>query len=252
MAAATVHDVSGGRMILGVGAGSPESGQVPAPLPPVRLTEAFVHVVRQVLDGRPVEGDEVFGSNGFRLGLRIPQPPPPIWLAALGDRMTALGGRVADGVLLNWCTPERVLAARRTLAEAADRAGRDPAAITVAVYVRACLGAEEDVAVGALRGMTGLYASIPHYLAQLEALGLGGEGRAAAAAHAAGRPQDVPASLVRTLTVIGGRAEAMARFEAFREAGADLILCYPVAALEPFSSILGTVLAAAPTPAVER
>ena len=33
------------------------------------------------------------------------------------------------------------------------------------------------------------------------------------------------------------------------EAGADLVLCYPVAALEPFSSILGTVLTAAPSPA---
>jgi len=36
------------------------------------------------------------------------------------------------------------------------------------------------------------------------------------------------------------------------DAGAHLVLCYPVPALEPFSSILGTVLAAAPSPLVER
>jgi 2-methylisocitrate lyase-like PEP mutase family enzyme len=62
----------------------------------------------------------------------------------------------------------------------------------------------------------------------------------------------VPESLVRALAVTGGRTQALQRFEAYREAGADLVLCYPVAALEPFSSILGTVLAAAPQTAVER
>lgn len=48
------------------------------------------------------------------------------------------------------------------------------------------------------------------------------------------------------------RGEAMARFEEYFSAGADLVLCYPVSALEPFSSVLRTVLAAAPSPAVER
>ena len=57
---------------------------------------------------------------------------------------------------------------------------------------------------------------------------------------------------MRALTVSGGRTQALARFDAFREAGADLVLCYPVAALEPLSSVLGTLLAAAPDPAVER
>ena len=37
-----------------------------------------------------------------------------------------------------------------------------------------------------------------------------------------------------------------------RAAGADLVLCYPVAALDPFSTVLGTAIACAPDPAVER
>jgi 2-methylisocitrate lyase-like PEP mutase family enzyme len=51
--------------------------------------------------------------------------------------------------------------------------------------------------------------------------------------------------------VIGGRKEALDRFAAYREAGADLVLCYPVPALERASSIMGTMLAAAPDPAIE-
>jgi alkanesulfonate monooxygenase SsuD/methylene tetrahydromethanopterin reductase-like flavin-dependent oxidoreductase (luciferase family) len=100
--------------------------------------------------------------------------------------------------------------------------------------------------------MTGQYAAIPQYQRQLRRMGLGEEGSLAAKAHRAGRPEEVPEGLVRNLIVVGGRSEALARFEAYHDAGADLVLCYPVAALDPFSSILGTVLASAPSPALER
>ncbi|HYT29333.1 MAG TPA: LLM class flavin-dependent oxidoreductase [Actinomycetota bacterium] len=249
MAAATLAELSGGRFVLGVGAGSPGTG-LPLPGSPLALTEEYVRVVRDLLAGRTVRS-VMFSVDGFRLGLTV--EPPPIWLAALGDRMVALAGRTADGVLLNWCPPERVASAKRVLQEATERAGRDPGDVTVAVYVRACLGAEDGPALEALRPMAGQYASIPHYLAQLRAVGLGSEGEAAARSFAAGRPDQVPEALVRALTVMGGRAEALARFRAYLDAGADLVLCYPVAAAaDPFSSILGTVLAAAPSPAVER
>ncbi|HEX8100614.1 MAG TPA: hypothetical protein VF660_10505, partial [Actinomycetota bacterium] len=78
------------------------------------------------------------------------------------------------------------------------------------------------------------------------------ESEAAAAAIDAGKPEAVPDRLVRGLTVLGGRREALERFDAYHRAGADLVLCYPVPAREPFSSILGTAMTAAPEPAVER
>src|SRR5204862_145759 len=83
-----------------------------------------------------------------------------------GDGMVRLGGELADGVLLNWCTPERVGAARTLVTEAAEGAGRDPAAVTVVVYVRTCLGLEEAAAMAALKDMAGRYAAIPHYRRQ--------------------------------------------------------------------------------------
>ena len=39
----------------------------------------------------------------------------------------------------------------------------------------------------------------------------------------------------------------MARLGAYREAGADLVLCYPVVAGNPYSSVLATVVALAPS-----
>jgi alkanesulfonate monooxygenase SsuD/methylene tetrahydromethanopterin reductase-like flavin-dependent oxidoreductase (luciferase family) len=255
MAAATVHDLSGGRMILGVGAGSPTGLRASAGAGdhPLRLMEEFVRVAREASSGQPVtEGTrgDPFHAAGFRSSLK--GGPFPIWLAALGDRMMALAGRVGDGVLLNWCPPERVASAVPIVRQAALDAGRDPSAVTIAVYVRACLGVEEAHCMPALQEMAGLYASIPHYRRQFEQTGLGDQAAAAANAFAAGRNGDVPEELVRALIITGGRDEALARIDAYRSAGAGAVLVYPVAALDAFSTVLGTVLAAAPNPAIEH
>ncbi|HXF57051.1 MAG TPA: LLM class flavin-dependent oxidoreductase [Actinomycetota bacterium] len=246
MAAATLQELSGGRLVLGLGSGS---------LPPGRETletvRAYVATVRAALAGETVRAER-FGVPRFRLDLEPLPPPPPIWLGALGDRMLEVAARVADGAILNWCTPERAARARRVLDRAARQAGRDPSRLTLAVYVRCCLGVAERVAMESLREMTGRYAALPQYLRQFEAMGLGEEARLAAKAFAEGRPQDVPETLVRAVAVTGGRREAMERFEQFRRAGADVVFCYPVATLDRFSSVLGTLMAAAPNPAVER
>jgi 5,10-methylenetetrahydromethanopterin reductase len=250
MAAATVQDLSGGRFVLGIGAGSRAAKSDRRG--PVDLVRRYSGLVRRILERLPVDGDEDLLSPGFRLDLAADVTPPPIWLAALGDRMLGLAGEVADGVLLNWCTPERVKAARAVIAQDAERSGRDPGRVTIAVYVRACLGLDEDVAMAALKEMAGQYAAIPHYRRQFEAMGLGAEADLAAKAWGAARPEECPETLVRETAVIGGRGSALRRFREYGDAGADLVLCYPVAALDPLSSILGTVLAAAPTPSLER
>jgi hypothetical protein len=117
------------------------------------------------------------------------------------------------------------------------------------VYVRACLGIEEAAALRVLGEMTAEYASMPHYFRQMERMGLGPEAAVAAGAVAEGRPDRVPRELILSLTVMGDRDDALARFAQYREAGADLVICYPVAARDPYSSVLGTVLGAAPSPA---
>jgi alkanesulfonate monooxygenase SsuD/methylene tetrahydromethanopterin reductase-like flavin-dependent oxidoreductase (luciferase family) len=241
MAAATLHDVSGGRMVLGIGTGPSGAGAL------ARL-RAYVADVRAALAGGAIE-EERRGSP-FRLTLAV-ERAVPIWVAALGPTAVALGAEVADGVLLNWCTPERVASARREIDEAAAAAGRDPRSVTIGVYVRAVVGQEAEHALSPLRAFVGEYASYPAYQRQFEAIGLGAEARVAAEAVRAGRLDDVPERLVRSVAVLGEPGEAAARLRAYGEAGADVIVVYPVPVLEPVSSTLATLFALAPRPAVE-
>lgn len=223
--AATLAEVSDGRAILGLGSGS-ERG--------VGRVGEYLGEVRAHLD-----------------------PSVPVYLAALGTRMVELAGMVsADGILLNWCTPARVQRARAELARGARHAVREVDASrksspTVAVYVRACLGHEEQIALDVLRQSVAMYAAIPAYRRQLESEGLGDLAAAAAEARGRGDPAAVPEELVDALCVRGGRDRALARLDEYRAAGADLVVVYPVTAQEPVSSLIGTIMAAAPDAAVE-
>jgi len=241
MAAATVQERSGGRLILGVGSGPPGPGSL-------RRVRDAVSFLREAFAGKTAADPET--GEPFQPAL-VPDQPPPIWVAALGDRMVSVAGDVADGVLLNWTTPERVRRAAALVAESASRAGRDPGDVTVATYVRACLGAEKAVALDALRAVTAQYAAMPHYRRQMESAGLADLAAAAATAATAGRPGDVPEELVRELCLVEDPASASSRLEEYREAGAALPVVYPVPALDPPSSIMATMLALAPRPAFQ-
>jgi len=235
MGAATVHERSGGRAILGIGTGAPKTG-------------ALDELERQVGRIRSLLDPERAGRDGSVLAL---DRPVPIWIAALGPRAVAAAGRVADGVLLNWCTPERVARARVQLGEAAERAGRDPSTVTVAAYIRAASSADPDddgPVRRALAVAAGEYASYRAYRRQFESMGVGAAADVAASAHASGRepsPDEV-APLLDAVCLSGSSARA--RLESFREAGCDLPIVYPVAfGADGARSVADTLRTLAPT-----
>jgi len=111
-----------------------------------------------------------------------------LYVAALGPRMCRLAGEVADGVLLNWLTPEHARRSAEWVREGARAAGRP--APRLAAYVRVALGpggADRLVAEGRR------YAAIPAYGAHFERMGVAPEATGIAATTAA----DVPAALAR-------------------------------------------------------
>jgi alkanesulfonate monooxygenase SsuD/methylene tetrahydromethanopterin reductase-like flavin-dependent oxidoreductase (luciferase family) len=137
--------------------------------------------------------------------------PVPVWIAALGPRATRLAGQIADGVILNWCTPDRVGEARDAIRASAEAAGRDPAAVTIAVYVRAAFSDRADEA---LLAAAGEYASYPSYARQFRVMGI----------------EPTAEAVVEAICLRGDLSRARDRLDAYREAGADLPVVYPVLA----------------------
>jgi alkanesulfonate monooxygenase SsuD/methylene tetrahydromethanopterin reductase-like flavin-dependent oxidoreductase (luciferase family) len=234
MGAATVHERSAGRAILGLGTGPARAGALDELRAQVREIRAFWAAAPGTVTGPT----------------RLPVPsPPPVWTAALGPRSVRLAGEISDGVLLNWCTPERAADAGTSIAAAAQDRGRDPDHVGVAVYVRACLGQDERSALAAAQAAAGAYASYPAYARQFEAMGLGDAARAAGAAHEAGRPADVPEELVHAVCLLGDAERARARLSEYRHAGAHLPVVYPlpVPGPDPAASIEATLRAVSPS-----
>jgi alkanesulfonate monooxygenase SsuD/methylene tetrahydromethanopterin reductase-like flavin-dependent oxidoreductase (luciferase family) len=79
--------------------------------------------------------------------LRLLLPEVRLGIAALGPRMCALGGEVADLVLLNWSFPDRIVWSRERIAAGAAAAGRPTP--RVAGYVRVALGPDAQARLSA-------------------------------------------------------------------------------------------------------
>jgi len=153
--AATLAQFSGGRFVLGLGAGGYGPGfwaSLGQPNRPIAVMREYVTEVRDLLAGRPVTAGKVVGAEGAgtlgwpqsaSLGVRD-LPPAPVYLAALGPQMLRLAGQAADGALLNWATPERIAASRAEIDAGSARAGRDAGAVPMTMYIRVCI--DDDVA----------------------------------------------------------------------------------------------------------
>ncbi len=98
------------------------------------------------------------GVAALRAGLRT-----RVVVAALGPKMCALAGEVADGVLFNWLTPAYARKATEWVREGAQKAGRTPP--RTYAYVRLAVGAGAQ---GRLQEESDRYAAIPAYAAHFE------------------------------------------------------------------------------------
>lgn len=149
--AVTLDQLSGGRFTLGLGSGEHANLQ-PYGFDGARTVARFEEAIRVIrllwaADG-PVDFDgDFFHLERARLDAELVDgTPPPIWIGATGPKMLALTGTHADGW---WPTgsdgPEEYAAKLAVIHEAAERAGRDPAAITPAKMVVCLLGEPDEL-----------------------------------------------------------------------------------------------------------
>ncbi|CAN7374911.1 LLM class flavin-dependent oxidoreductase [Phenylobacterium sp. LjRoot219] len=150
--ALTIDHLSKGRFILGLGSGETEN-TVPYGFDfskPVSRFEESLKVIRLLWES---DGPVDFEGQFYHLHhARLDTEPyegkfPKIWIGANGPRMLDITGRYADG----WWpagawTPEEYGAKLKVIREAAEKAGRDPMAITPATTNFCLIGDDAELA----------------------------------------------------------------------------------------------------------
>lgn len=256
MAAATLSDLSGGRAILGLGAGHPavtESGHGISVRRPIEAMQEYVQAVRLILSGRPVRHDgRMVKIREFQLEFTPPHRVR-IFLAGLGPRMLQLVGALGDGAILTWFPPARIDWARAQVAAGARQAGRDPGDIPIVATARVCaaIGEQRRAAARATaRRQLATYAGLPVYARMWRESGFAAAVDRIAGARSAGLEAAagaVPDEMLEAFVAVGDRSRVRAHVDAYAAAGADVVLAYPIPAGEdPARSVRETLLAAAP------
>jgi probable F420-dependent oxidoreductase len=136
-AMATLNEISGGRMELGIGRG--DSAQRVLGRGPVTVAalEQACQEIRDLAEGREVDLD------GTPVQLKWSEGHPlPVWVAAYGPQALRCAGRVADGLIMQLADPFIIEWALRYLHEGAEQAGRDPADIKVMAAAPAYVSAD--------------------------------------------------------------------------------------------------------------
>jgi probable F420-dependent oxidoreductase len=132
--ATTMHHLSGGRFVLGIGRGiAPMQDAFGIPRITTAQMEDFAGLMRRLWKGEVVIGHD--GPAGtfpiLHLGAEF-DDDIPLLLVAFGPESLKLGGRAFDHVVLHtFFTDETLDRCVRTVKEAAEQAGRDPADVTV-------------------------------------------------------------------------------------------------------------------------
>ncbi len=241
--AATLQDLSGGRLLLGLGVANKaiaawHGGVFDRPL---RRAREYIEIVRKVGAGERVEYEEGIYQTGkrFQLSWKPTHPQFPVYLAGLGPQMTKLVGRISDGVFINMATPDKIREIAERVRDGAREAGRDPGKIEIIAKARVSLNKDRSLARSKLRQVLTFYNLADHYSGMLRGQGFESEVNAIQGAFQKGGFKAAMASLtddyMDRLPVIPGTSivEIKERLVPFIEAGVTRMVIPYVPTTEP-------------------
>jgi probable F420-dependent oxidoreductase len=122
---ATLHVISEGRMVMGIGRG--DSARRVVGLKPVKVAEfeESSRMIKDFMNGRKVE----WNGKELELTWALKEPQIPLYVAGYGPRALGVAGRVSDGVIIQLADPVIIEWIMATARKAAEEEGRDPDAL---------------------------------------------------------------------------------------------------------------------------
>jgi F420-dependent oxidoreductase-like protein len=250
MTAATIDQLSRGRMLLGIGSSGPQvaegwHGQRFGRQ--LQRTREYVEVVRMALARERVSyrGETIVlplpdgPGKPLKLMIAAAQDRVPIYLAAIGPKNTALAGEIADGWIPTFFSPEHVATFRALLEEGAARGGRSLDAFDIAPVVNAYVSDDLELARNLMRPGLALYIGgmgsreQNFYNRLVQRYGFEAEAAEIQNLYLAGKKDEaaasIPTGLIDLVSLAGPRDAVRDRLAAFRDAGVGTLLVAPMA-----------------------
>jgi len=245
--AATLDELSGGRLNLGLGLSHRPvvEGWFGQTIDrPVAEMREYVAIVRAILRGEDPPPGEKWRTGFHFMGLDA-RPDIPILVGALSPRMLRTAGEIADGVVLWLCNPNYI----RDVVVPEVRAGREAAGksldgFDVVAAVPAAVTDDPSAAFAAMRRELLTYFSLPFYRAAIERSGFGDDIRRFD--EAAGDVEAMQAAIsdefLSVLTAVGDEQGVRGGVARYAEAGATSPCVGPI----PSTDVEATLRAGAP------
>jgi probable F420-dependent oxidoreductase len=258
MSANAINEYADGRLLLGLGTSTEVIVQrwhgIPWRQPLVHM-RAHTEILRRLLAGERVTSE----SGPYRLrGAQLTVPSAgqvPIVFGALGPKMLALAGEIADGVLFNFPSLSYARQAAATVRVAAVRAGRDPSSVPVYAFLRTTVTDAPEAMLPRYQSEMLTYVMAPVYQRVFTTDGYGDVVNDVQTRWTSGDRDGALAAIdermVHEHNVIGDAASCRAQFDAFRAAGVDCPIVFPIPESEDadaaLASIYSTIIALAPS-----